>query len=808
MSSSLQDLLAQEGFRRRKPSQHAKPTKPQGSRRRRSSPSSEPAAATPSPASLCRDRRSVDLSGGPRRPHRHSHPDGSPGFAKPSSAAGSNPRSRAAAATGGASSWGGGDGEPEVRAVVSILSGYVGRFSSEAEFRRQVRERSSACLAARRKGAAHAVLVNLEMGMEGIERLAEKDGYLGEGDARDSKIRSLRNSIRLLTIVASVNSPKSRNGYTCGVPNSYLSACAQLYLSIVYRMEGDDWVAARHLLQVFCDAPYLARKNLLPDLWEHFFLPHLLHLEVWFNEEAEMASGLDAGHDRERRTKWLSRVYNDQMDLGTAQFALYYKEWLKAGARAPVAPLVSLPHVPSCWSVAPKRSVSLSPCSVNRNLYQAVFGPSYESKGSEDGALPSLGGVEVEREAGSEEGICKNGNYVHSDSGVRKRLLHHAKETPITESVSTRRKSYSFLLLSCRGDPNKGAIRHSHLPKNGIVENLEIAKESNLNVPLLDLGQAITLMSTSDNLSECEYAIRVIAKVWLDANGDPIVETALSTASVIEGLLEVSFTSKDEEVVELTISILAELVARSEVNKQVVLNADPQLEIFLKLLRVHSLFLKVAVLLFLLKPKAKQMLSLDWVPIVLRILEYGDQRQTLFTVQCRPKSAAFYFLDQLLKGFDVDRNVENGKQVVAFGGLRLLIRRLELGDARERKNVASLLVTCVRADGSCREYLATNVKKTSILELLIGNQLKSSGSALSLLLELVRLRRTQVTMFLNNLKNEGCLNAMHILLVLLQRAPDEQRPLVAAILLQLDLLLYCREILCSSVYIEKKGLMP
>ncbi|MQM07812.1 hypothetical protein Taro_040659 [Colocasia esculenta] len=787
--SSLQDLLSQEGFLRRKP------TKPRETRRRSSagtSPASAAAAPAPTSSFLCHDRRSVDLSS--FSSHRTS--------SRSTSAAGStHHRSRVSAAAPPDGSPGSAVADAAAsRAAVSILSGYVGRYPKDAAFRRRVRERCAASLAAaRRKDAAHAMLVNLEMGMEAIERLADKDpGDPGNikarslkdpSDARDQKIRSLRNSIRLLSIVASLSSPKSRDGFTCGVPNSHLSACAQLYLAIVYKMQKEDRVAARHLLQVFCDAPYLARRTLLPDLWEHFFLPHLLHLDIWFNKEEEAASAMNTDQDR-RRMKWLSRVYNDQMDKGTAQFALYYKEWLKVGAAAaPAVPSVSLPPAASYSAGSGKRSVSVSPCSVNRNLYQAVFGPSSEREGSEDGVLAGVGSAEVERDGGMEEGSCKHGKYAHSDMGVQQRLARHSKETSISGSTSAPRKSYSFRLFSCRSDPNKGTVCRSHIPRKETVENLEISKASNLNLHLLDLGQAITLISASDNLHECEYAIRTITKAWLDAHGDPIVETALSTTSVIEGLLEVSFTSKDEEIVELTISLLAELVARSDVNRQVVLNADPQLEIFLKLLRVHSLFLKGAVLLYLLKPKAKQMLSLDWIPIVLNILEHGDQRQTLFSVHCRPKSAAFYFLDQLLKGFDVDRNVENAKQVVALGGLRLLIRKLERGDSRERKNAASLLVICIRADGSCREYLATNVQKTSIIELLIGNQTKSNGYALSLLVELIRLhRRTQAKLFLSNLKNEGCLNAMHILLVCLQQAPAEQRPLIAAILLQLDLL--------------------
>ncbi|MQM12847.1 hypothetical protein Taro_045765 [Colocasia esculenta] len=790
--SSLHDLLAQEGFRRRKPHRQAKPM---DSHNRYQPDEAGPAVAAA--VSLCRDRRSVDLSRSRRWSDRQSCNNGSSSFSSKrsssNSAAKSNQRSKGLTTTD-QSSWQ--EDEPAAaRAVVSILAGYVGRFYKDAAFRREMREKCSACLAGRGKGGAeHALLVNLEMGMESIERVAEEGGgrhrgHHHSGGSKGSKIRSLRNSITLLSIVASLNSPDSRNSHTCGVPNSHLSACAQLYLSIVYKMERDDRAAARHLLQAFCDAPRLARRSLLPDLWEHFFLPHLLHLQVWYNGEMEVAtSELDAGEERKQRMKVLNRVYHDQIDMGTAQFALYYKEWLKVGrAAAPVIPLVSLPSVPNYGEVSGRRSVPLSPCAANRTLYQAVFGPSCDRDGDDAGDTASLENVvDAEREGGTEEGSCKHGNSAHRDMGVRQRLSQTSKENPAAESASTPRKSYSFRLFSCRSDPKKGAICPTQIPR---AATPEIPKEAEADPSSPNLGHAVNLISSADSLAECEFAIRVISKAWLDSHGDPSVEAAISTAPVIEGLLEVSFASKDEETLEMTICILAELVARGEVNRQVVLNADPQLEIFLRLLGIRGLFLKAAVLLYLLKPRAKQMLSAEWVPLVLQILEHGDQKQTLFTVQCRAKSAAFYFLDQLLTGFDVDRNVENAKQVVFMGGLRLLIRRLETGDARERKNAASLLTACVRADGSCRAYLATNIRKASILELLVGNQLKSNGCALSLLVELVKLsRRSQISMFLNGLKSEGCLNTMHVLLVYLQQAPAEQRPLVAAILLQLDLL--------------------
>ncbi|CAD5183030.1 unnamed protein product [Musa acuminata subsp. malaccensis] len=765
MAASLRELLSQESTHL-----HPKPRK----------------SPRPGPPPLCADRRSFDR---PRRrsgcSSRPSDPSSSNSNASRVNSLGSAPpRSLVSAAA--ADDYVDDDpsaDEAAARAVVSVLSGYTGRFLKDEAFRRRLRDKCTACIATARKGVAHAVLANLELGIESIEWLAEEGPH---GAPRDSKIRSLRNSIRLLSVVASLNSPRSRaGGYTCGVPNAHLSACAQLYLAVVYKIERNDRVSAKHLLQVFVDAPYLARKNLLPDLWDHFLLPHLLHLKVWYNKEVELVASWDA-EDRDQRMKGLNRAYNDQMDAGTAQFAVYYRDWIKSGGKAPPVPTVSLPPRPSYLEPWGKRSLSLSRSSINRDLYQAVFGLSLEPEDiGDNGVLIDDMQSALEREFDDNSASCKRGSLLHSNTGVKQREPDTVREHPISGAASVPRKSHSFRLFSCRSIPDAASVHHAQTPKKDFAV---IGSQPCSNVQSSSLSRAIDLISQSDNLKECEAAVHIIAKAWHCTQGGTALVTALSTSSVIEGLLEVNFTSKDDEVLELSILILAELVARNDVNRQVVLHADPQLEIFLRLLRNHNLFLKAAVVLYLLKPKAKQMLSLDWIPLVLRVLDFGDEMQTLFTVQCHPKSAAFYLLEQLLMGFDVDRNVENSKQLVALGGLDLLIRRLEAGDAQESRNCASLLARCIRADGSCRQYLAMNIKKTPIVQLL-GNQQKSHGSAISLLSELLCLNRTtQIMTLLKELKDDGFLNIMHVLLVYLHQAPLEQRPVAAALLLQLDLL--------------------
>ncbi|CAL5410821.1 unnamed protein product [Camellia sinensis] len=705
--------------------------------------------------------------------------------------------------------------EVAIRAVVSILSGYIGRYLKDESFRQSIRQKCYySCLTRRRRRSDdddkdysdNGIFANMELGIESIEKLVETSTTSPAPAKQELRMKSLRNSIRLLSIVASLNNSKtSMHGSTCGIPNSYLSACAQLYLSIVYKMEKNDRISARHLLQVFCDSPFLARTELLPELWEHFFLPHLLHLKIWYAKQVEFLTP-NSEFDEQKKMEALTKVYNDQMDLGTAQFALYYKEWLKIGSQPPPVPSVPLPS--SIYSTSMRRrssdSFSSRESSINKsNLYRAVFGPTRLERRSmvlddhrNHAFMINKWDSEEEEKAFTHEDNVKQHqrNMGHRRSSSQIYRNQKAEVWPETQ------KQDYFRFFTCQSEPTECMVRGSHQQGSISTSNDSMRTTKNTtHLPPTDLRRAINTISSSDSLSDCEVAIRVITKNWLDFHGDPAIEKTLSKPPVIGGMLEVLFSSNDDEILELTVSVLAEFVMRNEANRHIILNSDPQLDIFIRLLRNSSLFLKASVLLYLVKPKAKQMISIEWIPLVLRVLEFGDVLQTLLSVQCSPQVTAYYFLDQLLTGFDEDKNLENARQVVSIGGLSLLVKRIETGDVCEKTRAASVIFCCIRADGSCRHYLANNLNKSCILELLVlGKHWNSQGHAFALLTELLCLnrvlswnycRRTQATRFLKGLLSGwGSLNTMHILFVYLQRAQVEERPMVAAILLLLDLL--------------------
>lgn len=350
--ASLQQLLAEEGFERghRQFTEGPKPMKLKD----RTSTDHDSIAL---PIYICHDLKSFDFSN-QRSDKAVSRPEYS---IKSSEREGSNSKSSRIDGIGREEP---AIDEVAVRAVISILGGYIGRYLKDEIFRESVREKFNSCLERRkRKEPDNGILANLELGVESIDKLVE-----GKGADREHRMKLLRNSIQLLSIVASLNSKKTRHSSTCGIPNSHLSAFAQLYLSIIYKLDKNDRISARHLLQVFCDSPYLSRTHLLPDLWEHFFLPHLLHLKVWYHKELELLSNLDYG-EKDKRMKALGKAFNDRMDMGTTQFALYYKNWLKIGAQLPAVPSVPLPSRTSYGSLRRRSSDSYtSYSSQNKNL--------------------------------------------------------------------------------------------------------------------------------------------------------------------------------------------------------------------------------------------------------------------------------------------------------------------------------------------------------------------------------------------------------------------------------------------------------
>lgn len=103
--------------------------------------------------------------------------------------------------------------------------------------------------------------------------------------------------------------------------------------------------------------------------------------------------------------------------------------------------------------------------------------------------------------------------------------------------------------------------------------------------------------------------------------------------------------------------------------------------------------------------------------------------------------AAISILEQLLTSFNTEETMENAKHLISLGGLQFLVRRFEFGSLEEKTCVAMLLSCCIMADGGCRNYIARNIEKPSLVELLHSRQTNSRKNGVLLLTELICLNR-------------------------------------------------------------------
>lgn len=251
--------------------------------------------------------------------------------------------------------------EAATRAIVSILAGYIRMFFKDDNFRASLRHSCLSWLQSCRDGHEDdRPVTNLENAIKAVERAVE-----GVPDPKDIKRASLK-----LSLMAGLSSEDmKKNGYTSGIPNSHLSACSHLYLSFIYKLQKKDKVSAKHLLQVFCDAPNQARTELLPAIWSHLLFPHLCHLKVWYEKETE---AIARSPGRKKRLQVLDSVYSSALDEGTYKFATYYKEWLMEEKENPDLPIIDVPNYPEEASPVPSDPAPSQPI-VSKRLYDNVF---------------------------------------------------------------------------------------------------------------------------------------------------------------------------------------------------------------------------------------------------------------------------------------------------------------------------------------------------------------------------------------------------------------------------------------------------
>ncbi|KAL8547871.1 hypothetical protein ACS0TY_007256 [Phlomoides rotata] len=581
--------------------------------------------------------------------------------------------------------------EVAVKAVISILSGYAKRFVEDEDLRTSLYHNSfSSLILSGTDEGQNKVIGNLEQAIEIVERAAENHTNL-----KDLKKASLQ-----LSVITGLNS----DDLTSGIPNAKLSACAHLYLSIIYVLQKKDGIAAKHLLQVFCNSPFQARTILLPDLWDHVFLPHLVHLKLWHDKETHSATDSPVLTN----SKLLQKVYNESLDSGTYQFAMYYKDWIMDGAEAPSVPLIGFPSLPVQLNRKGRTSSHASPQSmVSKQLYDEVF--RHSLKGGTDVVVFEEENLESVAAARSSD----------SPSPEDKQLISYTRDS-VTQSNTINQQS-----------PSETEVEPSPVQEMKEEKAFVCSIPEDFICPLSGL-----LFKDPVTLETGETFEREAITDWFD-----------------KGFITCPMTRKPLQY-----------------------KAVPPTNLILK--RVID------------KWKTHHIDRL-----LAQLSEVGSNEHA----QGSHDNMIICVLGQLLPVFSEHERVTHGRRVISSGGLQFLVARFPFASTQEKTFILSLLCSCIEADGGCRNDIATSINSSNLLQLLHNQQLKLTTVTVLLLIELICFnRRSRSKCFIESLLDEEIINAMDHLSTYLQTCPLEHTPLVAVLILNLDLL--SERHTCSKIY--------
>ncbi|CAM6032894.1 unnamed protein product [Sphagnum compactum] len=370
-------------------------------------------------------------------------------------------------------------------------------------------------------------------------------------------------------------------------------------------------------------------------------------------------------------------------------------------------------------------------------------------------------------------------------------IMNHHQEAPFYNNETTGSSPRSKHRLSCRFSQRGNTL--SQAGNSMTVEDLEGLTRV--------LKPALASLCTAEELTECEAAVRQIVHIWIEKKGSPAIVASLSKVAVIDGLMEVLSNSVNEEILRATVGLLSVLVFKDELARHAVVRADPSYETIVNVLQMEGVP-QAAVLLYLLKPGSGHLAAMGIIPSVVKVLQESETiGMGAFQVSWSPKAAAVLLLEQLVTSFDFATNMSHAESVVHMGSVPFLISQLESKVFEERLGAAKVLCCCMQADGGCRYTVAYSANLSPLVEMLHNCKGQSRTVATSFLIELTHLnRREAIEKIMRPIQSEGILSSMCVLLVDLQIAPLEQRPLTAALLLQLDLLFESRR---HSMYREE-----
>ncbi|OEL20723.1 hypothetical protein BAE44_0018257 [Dichanthelium oligosanthes] len=540
--------------------------------------------------------------------------------------------------------------------------------------------------------------------------------------------RDLKRASLKLHELASLDAKDADAVTAAGVPYPRLAACAHLYMSAVSKLQRRDHSIAVHALEAFCLAPREARTLLLPALWDRLFRSGLSHLRTWRDRETAAASS-------DERVKEVEKTFVDAVDDGTRALACYYRDWLLGRTNA-----MALPDVPAPPSTvhasAPRCSASTSYDISSDVVFSSGSGCSSPTKFAYDGTMQRSEEIEEEDE-------------VHAKQAADAASVFH-------ECEAGEAKSYTPMLQEEESVPEPSS--------NVGKETVELQVEDE---PIKESDASTCCRPVSD--------ISVIDILTLE-----FCEGPLQSDAGDGNHFSIFATVPSDFLCPLTRQIF---------NNPVTIETGQTFERHAMVQWLDRGFTTCPV-------TGQELLSLS-IPDTNRVLK--RLIDSWKSEHCKNLVSGSTGLEEKLTVTVIDKvfnstgemseKLDKARHLMAIGGIDFLLHRFQEGGGDEQQRVVEHLLFCIRAEGSCRNYVAIKIDGSSVLRLLHSEELSARGTAVELLTELICLRRREMfELLLRGLGTESIVQTMDVLLEHLRSLPVQEQSSVAVLLLHFDAL--------------------
>uniref|UniRef100_A0A0E0FIZ5 RING-type E3 ubiquitin transferase n=1 Tax=Oryza nivara TaxID=4536 RepID=A0A0E0FIZ5_ORYNI len=332
-----------------------------------------------------------------------------------------------------------------------------------------------------------------------------------------------------------------------------------------------------------------------------------------------------------------------------------------------------------------------------------------------------------------------------------------------------------------------------------------VIAQASLDSAVGELRAAVSCLCTSEELADSERSVLRIERLWREAAGaEHVVLAALAKPAVVNGFVEILFNSVSAQVLQVAVFLLAELASRDDAVVQTLTRVDSDVDCLVALFKKG--LVEAVSLIHLLSPSPEQLVEMDMADALVATIRRGggdDDGGAVVKMCVKPKAASVILLSQILVegGRDSSSPAVAKSALVSERFIRSVAASLEAEQVEERVAAVRILLRCVAEDGHCRSSIVENSALAAVLDAfhVVGDADKFD--IVRLLSELLKLkRRSAADRLLRTIKEASSFSMMHTLLVYLQSTTPEQSPVVAGLLLQLDLLVEPRKI---SMYREE-----